>query len=308
METVGDTYLFRAYGLNVRSEIEFPELPTVGGDGADIRIIAGQATGGTPTPSAANAWRFGMDRFRLRLAGVADYEVSHGDHITVHRAPGADPAQVRIHLLTICLAAALMQRGRLLLHASGIVHRGGALLFAGDSGAGKSSLAAALRQRGHRFLTDDTCAIDISPGPAAIPVAHPAYPMLKLTGDTIDTLGDPRYDRRRRIWPDSDKYGQPLTGEPLPEAIPVTGIFILDAPGPDSPTASCQRLSGIEAFLHLTRHTYRKEFIHESRLQQAHLHTMGRLAHAVPVRLAHRPTGMGLAAFCDQMEQWMETG
>jgi serine kinase of HPr protein (carbohydrate metabolism regulator) len=48
---------------------------------------------------------------------------------------------------------------------------GKAVLVCGGSGAGKSTVAAALVQRGYPLVTDDVCAV--SPSGTAAPVVHP---------------------------------------------------------------------------------------------------------------------------------------
>lgn len=53
-------------------------------------------------------------------------------------------------------------RGRLVLHASGVVIAGRCVAFLGISGAGKSTLAALLAERGHGVLGDDWIALDFS--------------------------------------------------------------------------------------------------------------------------------------------------
>jgi hypothetical protein len=300
-----ETYRYRAFGLNVRSEIEFPELKESAGPDADIEIALTDDAPSAWPESFGNAWRFDMSVFRLRLSGIAEYEVTRGIRIRVTPSPSADPAQVRIHLLTICMAAALMQRGRLLLHASGILHRGRAWLFAGDSGSGKSSVVAELRRRGYRFLTDDTCVIEPPPGGAARPIAHPSYPMLKLTAETLDKIGDPRYDRKLRIWPDSDKFGQMLRDEALTDGVGIDRILILGFAEVGMPSARSVPLHGNEAFLALSRHIYRREFIHEPELQEVHLRTIGSLAGSVAVRRATRGRDTDLGEFCDRIEEWM---
>lgn len=305
MEPGAEAFLYRAFGLNVRSEIEFPELHRAEGAESDIEISQALDCPSEWPESVGNAWRFDMATFRLRLSGIAEYEVSHGIHIRVTPSPDADPAQVRIHLLTVCMAAALMQRGRLLLHASGILHRGRAWLFAGDSGSGKSSVVAELRRRGHRFFTDDTCVIEPARVASGYPVAYPSYPMLKLTTETLDRIGDPRYDRSLRIWPGTEKFGQILREEADNHGVEIDRIFVLGYAEADMPDASGEPLHGTEAFLVLSRHIYRREFIHQSALQQAHLKTIGSLAGSIPVRHATRRRDSDLGRFCDRIEEWM---
>jgi len=73
------------------------------------------------------------------------------------------------------LAATL--RGFELLHAAGVVIGGGAALFAGPPGAGKSSLAGAFLRRGAELLSDDVIALQQHDGSL---VAHPGAGLLQL--------------------------------------------------------------------------------------------------------------------------------
>ena len=81
------------------------------------------------------------------------------------------------------LAATL--RGLEVLHASGVVVGGRAVLFAGAPGAGKSSLAAALLHRGAALLSDDTVALESRDGAL---IAHPGAALLHLRAAEHDRL------------------------------------------------------------------------------------------------------------------------
>jgi hypothetical protein len=59
-------------------------------------------------------------------------------------------------LFTIPLAELLKQRGLYMVHAAGLAAAGKGLLVAGQSGAGKTTLALALLRGGFDFLADDT--------------------------------------------------------------------------------------------------------------------------------------------------------
>ncbi len=92
-----------------------------------------------------------------------------------------DPVRERADWTTILWAQALpfaaTLRGLEVLHAAGVVSGAGAVLLAGEPGAGKSSLAAALVRRGAGLLGDDALALEQR---ADGLVAHPSVGLLHL--------------------------------------------------------------------------------------------------------------------------------
>jgi len=92
-----------------------------------------------------------------------------------------DPVRDRADWTTILWAQALpfaaTLRGLEVLHAAGVVTGAGAVLLAGEPGAGKSSLAAALVRRGAGLLGDDALALQQRAGEL---VAHPSAGLLHL--------------------------------------------------------------------------------------------------------------------------------
>jgi hypothetical protein len=94
-------------------------------------------------------------------------------------APEPGSSQWTALLLAQALPLAATLRGLEVLHASGVVVGGRAVLFVGPPGAGKSSLAAAMLRRGEaELLGDDTVALQLRDGGALI--AHPGAALLQL--------------------------------------------------------------------------------------------------------------------------------
>ncbi len=149
------------------------------------------------------------DRFVLNIPGSARYLVEDGARVTVELADGAPEADVRGYLLGSVFGALCHQNGLLPLHASAVLGRDGVAAFLGDSGAGKSTTAAFLEQRGHRVISDDICLLD--DGSWVIPVAG----WLKLWRESFDNLGQVP-DEGARVFSQTDKYRRYL--EPTPAA------------------------------------------------------------------------------------------
>ena len=89
------------------------------------------------------------------------------------------------------LPFAAVASGLEVLHAAAVVIGGRAVAVTGTSGAGKSSVAAALALRGAELLTDDVLAVERSEHGL---VAHPGPPLLALRAAEVTTLGDDRLE------------------------------------------------------------------------------------------------------------------
>ena len=103
-------------------------------------------------------------------------------------------------------AALLQQRRTLPLHLAAVVLNGRAIGFAGPAGAGKSSLACALADRGHSLLTDDLGAVAYDGGRPAL---HPGPAVMRIWGSSARQLGWPA-DDHHRVKAGVDKFAYEL--------------------------------------------------------------------------------------------------
>ena len=179
-------------GWRVRSQLKLPEARSWDGDDRppDITIRLGAAP---DVPNPIREGRPGLARIgrsgdcSLEAAGVARYLVTAGGEVVVEPRDDADEVMLRAWLLGPVLGILCHQRGLFPLHASCVRIAGHAVALTGRPGAGKSTLAAALVQRGHGLVSDDVCAIDVaaSGGPTVLP----SFPRLKLWEDAMARLG-----------------------------------------------------------------------------------------------------------------------
>jgi hypothetical protein len=138
-------------------------------------------------PDSGVLWRAAPGRLLLDVPGVARYLVRDGTLVQVDPRPGAAAAEVQRFLRMTPAAALYLQRGVPVLHAAVAADASGrAVVLAGDSGAGKSVLLAALVRRGWGVLTDDLAPIAL--GGDGAPAALPTWPEVILWPDSIGSL------------------------------------------------------------------------------------------------------------------------
>lgn len=146
-------------------------------------------------PSGA-LWRVEGGDFIFEAPGVARFSVS-GGYVSVDRVPGCPQRKVSQLTGATPRAAAHFQRGHLALHAAAVVPPSatpaGATLVCGVSWAGKSTVAAALAERGWQVLEDDL--VPVAHGLSGVPVLaeRPEVPVLcavvlRLSGGTSPSL------------------------------------------------------------------------------------------------------------------------
>ena len=100
------------------------------------------------------------DGYLLRFPRLAEFHLRLARReIAAHRKRSTPHDTFRHLLLDQVLPLILATRDCLALHGSVVNVGGGAVVFLGATGKGKSTLAAALGRRGHTVLSDDCCVV-----------------------------------------------------------------------------------------------------------------------------------------------------
>jgi hypothetical protein len=170
---------------------------------------------------ALPAGKLVADRRRaiLRIDGIGSFEVEDGSRVRMDLEPGVEPDGVAIWLHGTVAALLLAQRGRFALHASVVDVGGRAVALAGPRGAGKSTGALRLSQRGHRLVGDDVCPLD--PGPPV--TVHPFARSIRVSPETARGL-DLDVAGARPVVPRHPKLALPT---PPSAPVPLAAVVVL---------------------------------------------------------------------------------
>ena len=221
---------------------------------------------------------------RLAWPGVGRFRVRQGRDVLIHPAGDADEQVLRLFLLGPVLAVLLHQRGRLVLHASGVALDGCAVAFLGGSGWGKSTLAGLLHRRGHRFLTDDVLPVDVERGRTVAP----GIPELKVWPDTAAALGhDP--DAMPRLHPRQQKRARRLKRGFAYRPVPLDRLYVLA----EGERPAIEPMSPREALVELLRHSYGARTLQEIRTAE-HFQQCAQVAAEIPVARLRFPRSFAL--------------
>jgi hypothetical protein len=186
------------------------------------------------------------------------------------------------------LSFCLLTRGIEPLHATAIVVNGEALAFLGDSGYGKSTLAATFLGRGYSLLTDDVLVLEFNDENV---LAHPSLARIKLTPQSADAV----FQQRRSVLMNSlaSKMIFPLeASQHMPDPVRLHAIYVLPEMPSDS-QVEIRRLFGRASFLPLVTNTFNNSVITPRRLKQQFAFA-SRLASSVPVKQLSYPKGLDL--------------
>ncbi len=298
-------------GFVLVSDTPIPELRETRSDSTDldqlITIHLGEVRCDAPRPSEwfmrqnlpdGVPWTSRArtrDGYFLHFPEFADFTVDCGGrHIRcVGRRPAASDLMVRALLLDHVIPPVIALRGRYVLHAAAVrTSAAGVCVFAGDSGAGKSTIAAQLAAAGGEFLTDDCLVIDEQGGAV---VAWASHPSIKLRDDAIQFLkpgGDSEpvaeYTAKRRV--PASSFG---TASPL-EPVAVARLYFLTRGDDDAAATSrplIERLPLHAAFMKLVKHSIRLDSTDRAMLEGEFQFTR-RIVDSVPAALLSLPNDL----------------
>lgn len=214
-------FKYRAYGVNISSEIYLPELIQNESE-ADVKIIF-QSLADYSFQSA-----YCGEYFKVTDDGVFLFwkdqpyiRISDGDQISIDQSINVDHNLFKTLLLGTAFAILMHQQGFLVLHASSIKIFDNAIAFLGDVGQGKSTTAFAFTKKGYKLISDDILPIQIN---KTSPHVYPGYPRLRLSADFISNTGLDKSNKVQKL----PKYlVEPENGF-ASKPIPLKQIYILE--------------------------------------------------------------------------------
>ena len=287
---------YTAFGLTFDSNIKLPPLLTSEVQIADVRIINGIVNKtGLDTPMIIRPYsQIAPNELWLHVPDIAWFYVTNGNNIVVEPMAGADMQSVRLFLLGSCMGAIMYQRNRLVIHGNAIRFGDECIIFAGISGAGKSSLAAAFVKRGYEVLADDLSVID------EYFQVQPSYPQIKLWHDAVQKLSID-VSGLKRIRLEVDKYAYPINESFYSTPLPVKALYVINSHNQDE--FVFEAVTGAAKFIPLKTHSYRGGYLEGFGLNAEHLELVSQLANKIDVTNIIRPkNGFKLNELVDLIE------
>ena len=286
-------YNYIAYNLGICSALPLPELQISAESRADVLILLGRVDW-SPPPRASGeeepSFEIWSGTAYFSWAQLGRFRVREGREIIIDPDLGVDERILRLPLLGTIFAVLLHQRGHLVLHASAAAIEGEAVIFLGNKGRGKSTMAATLYGRGHHLIADDVVSITIDNGR---PMVLPGFPQLRLCpGAPAASLGDDQ-----RILPELvdgyEKRGRPVTDRFARKPLPIKRIYVLGL----GPVSMLKLLDPQAALLMLIANSYMarfgKQLLHGPEAS-THLRQCTALLMQIPVYRLERPDCLAL--------------
>jgi hypothetical protein len=297
---------YRAAGLHIESGLALPGLcPAPAGDApADVVVRVGEIAPSLPDPLERGAnWELVAGALLLSIPGVARFLVREAGEIVVDPAAGTAAHDLAAFVAGPLLGLFLHLRGQVVLQASAVAVNGGAVLFCGETAAGKSTLAAALGLRGYRMICDDLCAIDLAPpgGPRALADATSLKLWAQATGRLDLEAGLPVRAalQKHHVAPPAGRIA----------AAPLRAIYFLqEARPPDA--AGIARPNVVDLALLVRRSAFRPNVVRALDQRAVYFAAAAQLASAAGVFTFNRKLGFELMdGGLDMLEaHWTEIG
>ena len=268
-------------------------VPVPASEDPDVRVMAGTPQEAYDGDVHVGAW----------ADGVLHARVSDGREVVVDAVPEVDPLFVSAVVTGELFSVVLRQRGMLVLHGSGVSKDGRAVGFIGDSGWGKSTLAASLVERGWQLLTDDLLVVD-GLGPGGTPTAVPTHPSMRLSAEAVDRVGaaDQSHGQAHTL---TTKVRVDHSEAFSDQRAPLRQLFVLDPRPSDRHQATS--LSARDAVDEFVRHTRGRRLLTAPSALTVHLGQCATLARHVPTAALRRQFGLDhMDALCDLVEAEIE--
>lgn len=279
-----DFFQYHAFGLNICSQLELPELEVHYFKQEDVRIVFGSNPNRLSQIIAEGVlYQANRNQFLLSIEGISSFLVKQGTIITIDKEENTAMSDIRLFLLGPVIGAILLQRKMLPLHGSSVEKNGSSTIICGRSGAGKSTLAALLIKRGFSLLADD---ISLVKNMDNISRVIPGITQIKLWQDVVQILYSD-YSHFTRVREQLLRYLVPAEKPSNNSDNQLDQIIIMEKK--NSFGFEWTEVSGMDKFSLLKDHTYREQYIAGLETAADHFYEVKTLVNNVKVFILRRP-------------------
>lgn len=277
-------YYYTAYGLNIHSELELPQL-FEGSEIADVTVRYGSVSLSVAELGDSDRVVIGSPQeVKVFWREIGSFCVRNGNEIIMDPNEGVDSRAIGLIILGSSLGILMTQRDRMVFHSSVVEFPRGCAAFVANRGYGKSTTAGALYAKGHRLVADDILTLDLVDGQY---MARPGYPQLKLWPDAARAIGE-QPESLDKVHPDFEKRARPARESFVREPVALRAVFILEV----GKSVEVTRLEGQQALMSLLPHWYGAQFdgdLLEVFGIEDHFKACNLLAQSVPIYRIGRP-------------------
>ncbi|MBR6626499.1 MAG: hypothetical protein IKL04_00765 [Lachnospiraceae bacterium] len=279
-------FWYQVYGLKVMSDLMFPQLMTAESEGeADLIIRSTELSKDIQDKWPTVKYEFGQEYSWLSNK-TCQLQVHGGREISYALTGAGMPQYLQTYILGYGMSMAALQRGKLCMHCSAMADDKGAIMIAGESGAGKSTVTTFFLATGYRLMADDMAFVDEN-------FVYPAFPYQKLCRDVVEREG---YDINELIYidEDKDKFLAPVKDRFEPENRPVKGfVYLYTHSGQD---VIVEEFTGLQRFYVFAGNLFLRKFLKNQKFAPYIGDICLKMAAKVPVLAIGRPNGSDTAA------------
>lgn len=288
-------YSYRAYGMGIRCDIPLPDLVEQEA-AADVVMRLGKPEPLEPTsPDTGLCLQLKAHDAYFFYDKMGRCRVSHGRELIGEPVPGSDLKMLGGLAQTLGISILLHQRGYVTLHASCVSLGSTSVAFLGDSTAGKSFIAAALRSRGHAVVADEVTVVDLD---GLIPSVYPGFPVLQLLPDAAEHFGCSA-EEREGFDPLEEKVTWRFPGEFSQHPVPLKRLYLLE----DGPSVAVEEVNRHRGVFELIRHSYWIRLMHDARPASYFLQCAKLCERVSVLRLIRPRTASAMPEVIDVLEE-----
>ncbi len=295
-------FQYKAYSLNINSEIEFPEFMPSEKQEFDVEIVLGKTPDQLVGENVVTKVRYQATKNEVLylLKGAGKIYISKGTSIIVEPIENPDWEHLKNHVRSRAIAAILHQRKWAILHGSAIYKNGKAIIFIGRSGAGKSTFLGAFIKKGYDFISDDLCLIKKTKEGQIL--LFPAYPQVRLWENSIQLIETNEHlEKGPAVRSELDKYFMKPKTSFIKNPTPINNVYVLNAT--QNKVHSIQNLPPLEKLSQLLKFSFAKGHLEGlgGHIEQFELYSQ--LLKDTSIKTIDRPLGMKRESFWKMIEE-----